>query len=362
MSPSVSEARSPAGDLSPPTAGRRVEAPLLAVEGLCIDFATDNGWVRVVEDVTFEVGRSETVGLVGESGSGKTVTSLAIMGLIPTPPGRVSAGRVDLDGVELSALGDRQLEDVRGDDVAMVFQEPMTSLNPAFTVGDQIAETVRRHRRSGRRAAKARAVEVLDAVGIPNAAARARSYPHELSGGMRQRAMIAMALSCEPKLLIADEPTTALDVTIQAQVLDLFRSLGDELGLSVLFVTHDLGVVADICDRVVVMYAGQVVEEAQVDDLYAQPRHPYASGLLRAMPQLGERGERLEVIPGRTPLPWAMPDGCRFHPRCAHADERCRTGEVALRDLGGQRSCRCVRVDELDLRAAPVDEPAGSAT
>ncbi len=330
-------------------------APLLLVEGLQVEFVTDHGWVTVVDDVGFTVERGETVGLVGESGSGKTVTSLAVMGLIPTPPGRVSRGRVELDGTELTALAVRELEDVRGDDVSMVFQEPMTSLNPAFTVGDQIAETVRRHRSVNRRAAKARAVEVLDAVGIPNAGSRARSYPHELSGGMRQRAMIAMALSCEPKLLIADEPTTALDVTIQAQVLDLFRSLRDDLGLAVLFVTHDLGVVADICDRVVVMYAGQVVEEAPVDDLYGRPRHPYTEGLLRAMPQIGGRGERLEVIPGRTPLPWAMPEGCRFHPRCPYAEDRCRQGEVELRTVARAHTSRCVRFHELELTAGPSD-------
>jgi oligopeptide/dipeptide ABC transporter ATP-binding protein len=324
---------------------------LLQVDGLGIEFLTDRGWVSVVEDVSFSVAAGETLGLVGESGSGKTVTSLALMQLIPTPPGRFSGGRILFDGQDLARLNDRALRKVRGNDIAMVFQESMTSLNPAFTIGDQIAETVREHLALPRRAALDRAVEVLDLVGIPSPRERTRAYPHEFSGGMRQRAAIAMALACEPRLLIADEPTTALDVTVQAQVLELLRSLQQRFGMAMLFITHNLGVVADICDRVAVMYAGQIVEVAGVDALFASPAHPYTEGLLRAMPQLGRRGERLAVVPGTPPVPWAMPDGCRFHPRCDYATEACRGVPPDLRPLGCDtaRTSRCMRIDALNL-------------
>ena len=324
---------------------------LLQVDGLGIEFLTDRGWVSVVEDVSFSVAAGETLGLVGESGSGKTVTSLAVMQLIPTPPGRFSGGRILFDGQDLARLNDRALRKVRGNDIAMVFQESMTSLNPAFTIGDQIAETVREHLALPRRAALDRAVEVLDLVGIPSPRERTRAYPHEFSGGMRQRAAIAMALACEPRLLIADEPTTALDVTVQAQVLELLRSLQQRFGMAMLFITHNLGVVADICDRVAVMYAGQIVEVAGVDALFASPAHPYTEGLLRAMPQLGRRGERLAVVPGTPPMPWAMPDGCRFHPRCDYATEACRGVPPDLRSFGCDtaRTSRCMRIDALNL-------------
>ena len=323
---------------------------LLQIEDLRVDFATDHGWANVVDGVSFGVGAGEIVGLVGESGSGKTVTGLSVLGLVPSPPGRLSGGHVWFDGRDLTALSERALRDVRGNDISMVFQEPMTSLNPAFTLGDQIAETVRRHRGGGRRSAWARAVEVLDVVGIPHAERRVGDYPHEFSGGMRQRAMIAMALACEPRILLADEPTTALDVTTQAQILELLVSLRDQTGTGVLFITHDLGVVAEVCDRVVVMYAGQVVEQAPARGLFAAPRHPYAEGLLTAMPQLGARTSRLASIAGRTPEPWAMPPGCRFAPRCPHAVDACDDGPVALRDVGRGRTSRCLRVDELELR------------
>ncbi|WP_433868630.1 ABC transporter ATP-binding protein [Saccharopolyspora sp. CA-218241] len=322
---------------------------VLEVSELSVRFATDRGWVTVVEDVSFAVEPGSTLGLVGESGSGKTVTSLALLGLLPARTSRISSGSIRLGGTELIGMPRRTLEDVRGNDIAMIFQEPMSSLNPAFTIGDQIAETVRRHRGLSRKQAAARAVAALEQVGIPNAARRARGYPHEFSGGMRQRAMIAMAICCEPKVLVADEPTTALDVTIQAQVLDLLRDMRDALGMGMVFITHDLGVVADICDQVVVMYAGQVVAADDVGHLFRQPPHPYAEGLLAAMPQLGDAGP-LATIPGHAPAPGALPDGCRFHPRCPYATDDCTASAVPLRDLGAGRATRCVRTDEIELR------------
>src|SRR5829696_9090004 len=263
--------------------------PILTVDNLSVDFLTENGWATVVQDVSFQVGAGETVGIVGESGSGKTVTSMAVMGLIPQPPGRIPSGSIKLEGVDLLTLSKKHLEDVRGDRMSMIFQEPMTSLNPAYTVGDQIAETMRRHLGLSRKDARKRAVDMLSRVHIPNATRRAKSYPHEFSGGMRQRVMIAMALCCEPTLLIADEPTTALDVTVQAQVLALIREIQADMGMSILFITHDLGVVADVCDRVVVMYAGQVVEHAPADELFHTPSHPYTDGLLKSMPAMAAR-------------------------------------------------------------------------
>lgn len=326
--------------------------PILDVQDLEVEFLTDKGWVTVVDRVSFAVHAGETLGLVGESGSGKTVTSLSIMQLIPVPPGRISGGRILFQGQDLAAMSDRQLSDLRGNDIAMVFQESMTSLNPAFTIGDQIAEVVRRHRRCTRKQARERAIEVLELVQIPNPAERLEAYPHEFSGGMRQRAAIAMALACDPKLLIADEPTTALDVTVQAQILELLRDLQERLGMAILFVTHNLGVVADLCDRVTVMYAGRIVETAAVDDLFARPRHPYSEGLLQSMPQLGTRGERLPSIPGTPPMPWAMPKGCRFHPRCPYANADCRSGEIQLYEVAPGHLSRCQRVNELQLQGA----------
>jgi oligopeptide/dipeptide ABC transporter ATP-binding protein len=325
---------------------------ILEVEDLAVEFLTDHGWVRVVDGVSFSLSPGETLGLVGESGSGKTVTSLSVMQLIPRPPGRIAGGRIRFDGRDLAGLPEAALEDLRGNDIAMVFQESMTSLNPAFTIGDQIGEAVRRHRGVSRKAARERAVEVLDLVQIPHPRERLGAYPHEFSGGMRQRAAIAMALACEPKLLIADEPTTALDVTIQAQILDLLRSLQDRFGMAILFVTHNLGVVADICDRVAVMYAGRIVEHAGVFDLFERPRHPYTEGLLQSMPQLGERGKRLAAIPGTPPMPWEMPEGCRFHPRCPYAEPACTEENVTLLELEDARQSRCRRVHELTLAGA----------
>jgi peptide/nickel transport system ATP-binding protein len=322
---------------------------IVSVEHLSVDFLTDRGWVPVVEDVSFQVAPGETLGLVGESGSGKTVTSLSIMQLVPMPPGRCSGGRIVFGGEDLTRLPEKQLRRLRGNDIAMVFQESMTSLNPAFTIGEQIAESVRVHRGLGQRAARDRAVEVLNLVGIPSPRERLNAYPHEFSGGMRQRAAIAMALACEPKLLIADEPTTALDVTVQAQVLSLLRDLQQRFGMAMLFITHNLGVVADICDRVAVMYAGQIVEAAAVERLFAGPSHPYTEGLLRAMPQLGRRGERLAVVPGTPPMPWAMPAGCRFHPRCSYATADCQHAAPSLRPLRTGQQSRCARIDDLTL-------------
>jgi peptide/nickel transport system ATP-binding protein len=338
---------------------------LLEVEGLSVEFGTAQGRLRVVDGVGFSVAPGETVGLVGESGSGKSVSSLAVMGLIPPRAGQVTADALRFDGRDLLTLPRAEMRALRGAQLSMIFQEPMTSLNPVFTVGNQIAETVRTHQGGSRQAAWARAVEMLDRVGIPDAARRARDYPHAFSGGMRQRAMIAMALANDPKLLIADEPTTALDVTIQAQILDLLRALQQETGMAVVLVTHDLGVVAQSCDRVVVMYAGQVVEHAEVGPLFGAPRHPYSEGLLASMPQVAEPGRPLVVIPGQVPNPDAWPPGCRFAPRCSYATPECDAAPVALTAAAGARpdrddaaSVRCVRADELALAGSRWPPPA----
>jgi len=328
-----------------------VDAPVLAVENLGVDFATGSGWVNVVDGVSFTLERGRTLGLVGESGSGKSVSSLAIMGLLPASAARLRPGSsIRLAGSELTRYSERQLQDVRGDEVAMIFQEPATSLNPAFRVGDQVAEMVRRHQGLSRKQAWTRAVEALAAVGIPNPARRAKAYPHEFSGGMRQRVMIAMAISCEPRVLIADEPTTALDVTIQAQVLALLDKLRSELGMALLLITHDLGVVAQVCDDAIVMYAGQIVERGSVRELYRTPRHPYTEGLLASMPHIAPRSrQRLASIPGSPPMPWRMPSGCRFHPRCPYAVDRCLEVSPELVDVGDDRASRCLRSAELTL-------------
>ena len=327
--------------------------PLLCISGLEVEFRVGGSWHRVVEDVGFDIAAGETLGLVGESGCGKTVTSLAVMGLIPSANGRISAGEVFFQGRDLRRLEPEELRQVRGDQISMVFQEPMTSLNPSFTVGEQIALAVRSHRRVSKADARYRAAEVLDRAGIPDARRRLDDYPHTFSGGMRQRAMIAMALACEPRLLIADEPTTALDVTVQAQILELLRSLRDETGMAMLFVTHDLGVVADICDRVAVMYAGQMVETAPTADLFAHPGHPYTDGLLSSMPQRAVPGRRLPVIPGRVPAVGHMPSGCRFRNRCPWAQPACEE-PVGLVANGTDAAVRCRRHGELSLGGAPA--------
>lgn len=315
---------------------------VLRVEGLEVFVTGKTGSeVQVISDLSFSIARGETLGLVGESGSGKTITGLALMDLIGTG-GRITGGKVLLDGVDLRGLTRRQMVDVRGAEVAMVFQDPTTSLNPAYIVGDQIAEVLRRKTGLGRKAAWDRAVDLIDRVGIPQAAQRARAFPHELSGGMAQRIAIARALSCNPKLLIADEPTTALDVTVQQEILDLFRDLQDEFGMAMLFVTHDLAVAADVCDRISVMYAGEIVETATVDALFAQPRHPYTAGLMSASPHASDGQPPLPTIPGVVPTPGQWPDGCRFAPRCGFAAPEC-AARAPLR-----AGVRCLRADQIE--------------
>ncbi|HZO97634.1 MAG TPA: ABC transporter ATP-binding protein [Gaiellaceae bacterium] len=298
--------------------------PLLEVSNLRTWFDSPAGEIRAVDGVDFTLDAGRTLGIVGESGSGKSVTALSIMRLVDRP-GRIQDGsRVVFGGRELTALPERELERIRGAEISMVFQEPMTSLNPVYTVGEQIAESVRLHRGASAGKARERALEMLRLVGIPEAARRLDDYPHQLSGGMRQRVMIGMALACDPKLLIADEPTTALDVTIQAQILDLLAGLRERLGMSVLLITHDLGVVAEMCDDVVVMYAGRVVERGPVRDVFTTPQHPYTEALLQSIPMLGmTQAEPLRVIRGSVPSPLDWPEGCRFRPRCDYAFERC---------------------------------------
>jgi len=302
-----------------------MESPALAlleVRGLRTLFSGEQGEVRAVDGVDLRLERGRTLGIVGESGCGKSVTALSIMGLVPQPPGRVG-GEVLFEGEDLLKVPAQRLRDLRGDQLSMIFQEPMTSLNPAFPVGEQIAEALLRHRNIGKNEAKNNAVEMLRRVRIPSPERRAGDYPHQLSGGMRQRVMIAMALACNPKLLIADEPTTALDVTIQAQILELMRALRAELGTAIILITHDLGVIAELADDVIVMYAGQVIERCSVPQLFSEPQHPYTVGLLGSIPRLDLDQERLSAIEGFVPDAAAMPAGCRFHPRCPFAVEKC---------------------------------------
>lgn len=329
---------------------RPAEQPILEVEGLNVEFLTSDGWVRVVEDVDIHVPHGVTVGLVGESGSGKTVTSLAVMGLLPPRTSRVT-GSIKLGGQELVGLSQRELSELRGKRMAMVFQEPRRSLDPAFTVGDQVAEVLRRHDGMSRKEALVHAVELLDRVGIHEPARRARSYPHEFSGGQCQRVMLAIALASKPDLLIADEPTTALDVTVQKEVLNLMNELQAELDISILFITHDLGVVAETCDWVNVMYAGQVVESTPMHRLFETPRHPYSAGLLTAIPESTPRGGRLRAIDGVVPAPALWPAGCRFAPRCEHAKAGlCDAGPIPLARSFVDQSVRCVRAEEIVLK------------
>ena len=330
---------------------------LLDVVDLQTYFDTDEGTVKAVDGVSFHIDKGETLGVVGESGSGKSVTSLSTMRLIPQPPGRFAGGRIEFEGRNLLTLSEAEMRKIRGNEISMIFQEPMTSLNPVYTVGDQISEAIQLHQGKTRRQGMKMATEMLDLVGIPEPGKRVKNYPHQMSGGMRQRVMIAMALSCSPKLLIADEPTTALDVTIQAQILDLMRSLQEEIGMSILFITHDLGVVAEVAERVVVMYAGRAVEEANVGDIYANPRMPYTRGLLNSIPRVdkvAEHQERLEAIPGNVPNPLSLPQGCAFHPRCKYADDVCTTAIPPLEDVGDGHMVRCVRQAEIDLKKDEV--------
>jgi len=320
---------------------------LLEIRGLSIGFDTGDGIVQVLDGVDLDVRRGEILGLVGESGCGKTVTAQSILRLLPSPPARILGGEVRFEGTDLLSLSSRELRRLRGNDIAMVFQDPMASLNPAFTIGDQIVEAQRLHREVSKKDARVRAAALLDRVGIPDATRRLDEYPHTFSGGMRQRALIAMALANDPKLLIADEPTTALDVTVQAQILELIHELRDDLGMSVLFVTHDLGVVQDLCDRVAVMYAGQVVETTSVHDIFAEPRHPYSVALMQSRPRLGGAAERLVSIPGVVPAPAEMPSGCRFHSRCELAVDACAAAPVPIEQVADLHLVRCIRHEDV---------------
>ena len=333
--------------------------PLLQIDSLRTYFHTRAGLARAVDGVSLSVQPGETVGVVGESGCGKSVTALSVLRLI-RPPGRIERGsRIAFEGRDLLALGDEEIRQVRGNRIAMIFQEPMTALNPVFTVGDQIAEVARVHAGASRKEAWARAVEMLTLVGIPAPEQRAGEYPHQLSGGMRQRVMIAMALVMKPALVIADEPTTALDVTIQAQILELLGDLQRKLGTSILMITHDLGVIAETASRVVVMYGGEVVEESPVRELFAVPHHPYTEGLLQAMPRVGQRRQRLAVIPGTVPPPTAWPSGCRFRDRCPYAWDRCANEHPPLYQIGPGHVSRCHLADEPERRAQR-HEPAAA--
>jgi oligopeptide/dipeptide ABC transporter ATP-binding protein len=320
------------------------DQPLLELRDLAVHFRTEQGVARAVDGVSFEVLRGETFCLVGESGCGKSVTALSIMGLVPRPPGEVVSGRILFEGRDLLTLSPQQMRGVRGRRIAMIFQEPMTALNPVFTIGTQLVEALTAHREVDRAEARRAAVELLDRVRIPRPHEVFDEYPHQMSGGMLQRAMIAMALVCRPILLIADEPTTALDVTIQAQILDLLLDLQQEMGLAVMLITHDLGVVAEVADRVAVMYAGQIVERAEAQAIFAEPLHPYMVSLLESLPTVTDQRERLSVIPGHVPDPRWFPPGCRFHPRCYMARPACAEVAPELREVRPARLARCIRL------------------
>jgi len=337
------------------------DEPLIEIHDLRTYFFTEEGVAKAVNGVSWSLARGKTLALVGESGCGKSVTALSIMRLVPDPPGRIVHGRILFDGQDLVTASEKQMRRIRGNRIAMIFQEPMTSLNPVYTVGNQIVEAIELHQGLRGRQAWARAVEMLGHVGIPAPEQRAREYPHQMSGGMRQRVMIAMALSCDPALLIADEPTTALDVTIQAQILDLLRQLQAEKHMSILLITHDLGVVAEMADEVCVMYAGRIVERAPVEELFASPLHPYTQGLFKSIPRIGQSKHRLDVIPGNVPSPLNFPPGCSFHPRCTLGcrDHLCRSQEPALEELRPNHWVACFKAEgypaEPPVRQVSVD-------
>lgn len=312
---------------------------ILEVKGLKTSFFTDDGEVPAVDGVDFSVGEGEILGIVGESGCGKSVTSLSIMGLLPSPPGKIVGGQIYYKGEDISHAKESRMRKLRGNDIAMIFQEPMTSLNPVFTIGDQLTEAIRLHNHLPKKELTARAVELLKLVGLPRAKELLDEYPHELSGGMRQRVMIAMAMSCDPKVLIADEPTTALDVTIQAQILDLMIKLNRETHTAIILITHDLGVVAQVCTHIVVMYAGKVVEEGDVKDIFNHPKHPYTEGLIRSIPDLYSKKDKLYTIRGSVPKPGSIKKGCPFAPRCEYVMDKCRTAAPEL--VGSGHKSRC---------------------
>jgi oligopeptide/dipeptide ABC transporter ATP-binding protein len=338
----------------------KINSYLLQVQELKTYFHTFEGIAKAVDDVSFHLSKRETLGLVGESGCGKSVTALSIMRLVPEPPGRIVHGRISFDRTNLLELPISDMRSIRGNRISMIFQEPMTSLNPVYTVGNQIVEAIRLHQKLPSRQARARAVDMLNQVGIPDPAQRYKEYPHQLSGGMRQRAMIAMALSCNPELLIADEPTTALDVTIEAQMLDLLKRLQAERGLTIILITHDLAVVAGTADVVAVMYASKLAELADVATLFERPLHPYTQGLFRSLPRLGQKKERLETIAGSVPNPLAFPAGCKFHPRCPIGTglKRCQTVEPELRQVQPNHCVACWECPGYDQ--APAGDPAAA--
>ena len=325
---------------------------VLAVQDLCTEFRTKVGIARAVDGISFELKAGEILAIVGESGSGKSVTSLSIMGLIPDPPGRIAAGRVIFDGQDLTKLSDRQLQQLRGSSLSMIFQEPMTSLNPVLSIGRQITEGIRQHLGMNGEQARIHAIEMMRRVGIPAPEHRLKEYPHQFSGGMLQRVMIAIAMSCNPKVLIADEPTTALDVTIQAQILELMQELRDTTGAAIMLITHDMGVVAEMADRVIVMYAGQKIEEGRVDEVFRTPCHPYTLGLLGALPRLGHAGAvgqtELNEIPGVVPALTDLPPGCRFSDRCSLATDKCRTEPPPLESKKPNHLAACWYSERLE--------------
>ena len=324
----------------------KLDEPILKVEGLCTEFKTVDSRVRAVDGVDLELYPGETLGIVGESGCGKSVTALSIMQLLPKGVGKVVDGQILFDGKDMLKLSTKELLSLHGRDMAMIFQEPMTSLNPVYTIGYQLSEVLRYHMGMNKKDAWQKSIDLLKDVGVSRPEQIVRSYPHELSGGMLQRVMIAMGLSCNPKLLIADEPTTALDVTIQAQILELMGKLKEEYNTAILMITHNMGVVAEVCDRVIVMYAGYVVEMAEVNELFDNPSHPYTQGLLKCIPNIDEDREVLDTIEGTVPPPYAMPKGCRFAPRCPYATPECEANKPELYDIGGGHTCRCFRYKE----------------
>lgn len=321
--------------------GNTLSSHVLDVKGLKTHFTSKEGDIPAVDGINFHVDSGEVLGIVGESGCGKSVTSLSVMGLVPSPPGRIAGGEILYNGEDLTKLSEKQMRKIRGNDIAMIFQEPMTSLNPVFKIGNQIIEGIRLHNKESKKKAYNRAVEMLELVGLSRVEDLMNSYPHQLSGGMRQRVMIAMAMTCDPNVLIADEPTTALDVTIQKQILNLMKSLNEKMNTAIVLITHDLGVVAEMCDRIAVMYSGKVVEEGNVKDIFKNPKHPYTAGLIQSVPDMREKRDRLYSIPGNVPKPGTIKQGCAFAPRCEHAFSRCsdETPELLATEDGSKVRC-----------------------